>query len=341
MKILGWIVVGLFAGMLQGKGQSVLNAKTLFVDDSVLQVTLSTDVKTLVKEKVSTNNQKGVFAVMMPDSTVLSEEIKVRARGAMRRKTCNFPPLKLSFDNTSLPESKSLKSLKFVKSCRGTSFDEQLLIKEYLIYKMYNVLTELSFRVRLLNLTLQDSEGKMKTEKGFAFLVEDVDVMAKRNGCKEMSEVKINSESTDREQMTLVALFQYMIGNTDWSVPNNHNIKLILPKNKLDAKPLVVPYDFDFAGFVDADYAVPDEMMEILDVKDRRYRGFPRSMEELQTAIQLFNRQKDSIYAVVNNCEPLNAGNKKKAIKYLDAFFEIINNEKSVQREFIDNARLK
>lgn len=339
MKPFCVILLLLFAVGKPVYSQPAFNGKSFFLDEAPLKVILTADLKYLIKEKVKSDEQKAVFTVLMPDSTYVSEEIKVEARGVMRRKICNLPPLKLNFDNPTSPKLKSLKSLKLVNICRSGSSDEQLLLKEYLIYKMFNLLTDRSFRVRLLYITYKDSEGKIKTDSKYAFVVEDVDVMAKRNDCKEINDLKLTSESTDREQVTLVYLFQYMIGNTDWSVPNNHNIKLIMPKNKANAKPLAVPYDFDFTGLVNADYAVPNEMMDIENVTQRRYRGFPRTHSELQTVIQQFNLQKENIYALVNNCNPLNTASKKEMISYLNEFYGIIKDEKRVKFEFIDNAR--
>jgi arginine repressor len=336
-KFLGFVLL-LIAGNFSGYCQTSFDINKFFTNDTLLKATLSSDLRFLMREKVKTDHQKARFSVMLPDSTSVSEEIKLRARGVMRRKVCSFPPLRLEFNHPSSPTFKSLKNLKLVNYCRGSK-DEQLLLKEYLIYKMFNLLTERSFRVRLLYMTYEDNQGKMKPESKYAFFIEDVDALAKRNSCKELSDVKLNPETTDREQMTLVNLFQYMIGNTDWSVLNNHNIKLLLPKKSTNAKAYAVPYDFDFAGLVNADYAVPDEMMGIENVTQRKYRGFPRTMAELQTAIQVFNRQKDQIYALVNNFSPLSTSSKKEMIRYLDDFFVTINNERKVQFEFIDNAR--
>ena len=51
--------------------------------------------------------------------------------------------------------------------------------------------------------------------------------MAARNNAGLMKIEKLSQRSTERMHMTTVAVFNYMIGNTDWSVPGQHNIKLI------------------------------------------------------------------------------------------------------------------
>ena len=322
-------------------GQSAFDSVQFFINETPLNVTLSTDLSNLLSGKIKDDYQKAVFTCKLPDSSSLSEEIRLNARGHMRRSICSMPPIRLSFRNPTSPKLSSLNTLKLVNSCKSGAFNYQLLLKEYLIYKMYNLLTENSFRVRLLNVTYEDNKGKKKPFTQYAFFVENVDAMAKRNKRKEGNNIKVSSNDIDRAQMTLVDIFEYMIGNTDWSVPNNHNIKLLISKKDSTAKPYAVPYDFDFSGLVNADYAAPDPMMEIENVVERRYRGFPRTMSELQPVLQLYNQRKDKIYALINNFELLESRNKKEIISYLDDFYKTINSPKDVKYTFIENARSK
>ncbi|HET9430705.1 MAG TPA: hypothetical protein VFO70_05990, partial [Chitinophagaceae bacterium] len=252
---------------------------------------------------------------------------------------CAMPPIRLHFDNPSSPRLQPLGKLKLVVGCGATNEDEQLIIKEFLAYKMYNMLTEKSFRVRLVKIRYEDTKGKVRPYSQYGFLLEDVDDMAKRNGCRELENVAISTEGTERKQMTLVAMYEYMIGNTDWSVPAFHNIKLIHPANDLKAVPFAVPYDLNHCGFVNASYAAPPEDLGITSVKERLYRGFPRTMEELQETINLFKAQKDNFYSLINNCQWLNKASKKESINFLDDFYKTIDNRNSVKYTFIDNAR--
>jgi hypothetical protein len=187
----------------------------------------------------------------------------------------------------------------------------------------------------------EDSSGKKKTMSQHAFVMEEEKNMAKRNNCREWKKGSLaSSESTDRRQMTIVAIFQYMIGNTDWAVPaNHHNIQLIQSREDTLSRPFAVPYDFDYSGIVNAEYAVPDERLGIENVQVRAYRGYPRSMAEINEVLDIFKKQKDSIYALINNFEPLSARNKKDMSKYLDDFFYMINKPDAVKTTFIDNAR--
>jgi hypothetical protein len=256
-------------------GQAAFDSIRFFQDTVPLIVTLKTDMTALISGSIKENYQSAIFSSKLADSSVLSEEIRIGIRGHTRRKLCYIPPLRLNFHNTTSPKLYSLNSLKLVGACKGGDYYRQLLLKEYLIYKMYNLLTEKSFRVRLLNITYEDNKGKKKTSAQYGFFVEGIDEMAKRNRCKEWENIKINNESPDREQMTMLAIFQYMIGNTDWSVRAYHNIKLIVSRKDSIAKPYAVPYDFDYSGMVNAYYAVPQPQLGIETVVQRVYRGYP------------------------------------------------------------------
>jgi hypothetical protein len=319
-----------------------IDSVQFFIDENPLQATLATDINKLLNEKMKDNYfQQATFACTLPDSSTVSEEIRINARGIFRRNYCFMPPLRLSFHNATSPRLYSLNTLKLVCPCRTNVQYEQLLLKEFLIYKMFNLLTDKSFRVRLLQLTYKDTRGKKKPFTQYTFFIENVDAMAKRNRCKEWKNGKIHTENTNRGQMTLVAVFQYMIGNTDWAIPNQHNVKLIYSKKDSIAKPYVVPYDFDYAGLVNAEYAIPDPLLGTESVLERVYRGFPRTTSELQDVFDIFNQQKEKIYALIKNFEPLSSQNKKEMISYLDDFYETINNSRKAEAIFVDDARVE
>jgi hypothetical protein len=245
----------------------------------------------------------------------------------------------IDFRHTDANRLSSLGKLKLVIGCGAKDEDEQLLLKEFLIYKIYNLLEEKSFRVRLLKTTYNDTKNRVKAFTQYSFLIEDDADMAKRNGCKKKDHPSYLTESTNRDLMTKVAIFEYMIGNTDWSVPNTHNIKLIFARKDEQALPFAVPYDFDYCGLVDASYAIPNEVIGTEKITERVYRGFPRTMEELQQSLALFRDKKSAIYSLINGFTLITERNRKIMISYLDDFYKTINNENSVKNIFIDKAR--
>ena len=316
-----------------------IDAKQFFKTDSVLHFKLSLNINQFIRTRMKPKYLPAMFSGDIADSSI-TEGIRVEARGNVRRQMCFMPPMKVNFHNTSSPTLSPLGSLKLVSPCYNNATYEQLLLKEYLIYKMYNLITEKSFRVRLADITYIDSDENKKPFVLHAFFMEDIKALAKRNDCKDVQkDIKLHPESTDRDQMTLVALFEYMIGNTDWGVSQNHNTVLLEPVPDTTGRPFVVPYDFDYSGLVNADYAIPAEGLDIENVRERYYLGFQRTPEELNDAISIFNARKDSIYSLINNFDLLTKKNKEDMIYYLDGFYKIINDNGQVKAIFIKEAR--
>jgi hypothetical protein len=316
----------------------VIDPVKFFETNDVLEARLTLDFAKLIRTSSKPEYFPATFSCKTVDSTI-TEQIRIIARGHIRKEICYMPPVKLNFHNNTSPKLYPLNSLKMVLTCYENSNGDQLLLKEYLVYKIYNLITDRSFRVRLLNLRYEDTNPKKKPYTGHAFLIESDKALAKRNNCAELKNTRSHAEYTDRRQMTIVAIFQYMIGNTDFGVSANHNIILIQPAKDSTARPIVVPYDFDYAGLVDAYYAVPNEGLDIENVRQRLYRGFSRTEAELNEAIAIFNKQKANIYSLVNGFDLLTEKNRKNIIDYLEEFYKTINNSNQVKNLFIERAR--
>ena len=337
-KIKGLLLLLFMTGSLAAQKTSAIDSIKFFTDERLIDITLSTDLRQLQGAKGDEVYQPAVITCRFPDSSVISESIRVAARGHFRRDNCVIPPLLLNFRNESSPKLSSLHKLKLVIGCASGSSDEQLVLKEYLAYKIYNLLEEKSFRVRLVKVNYQDTRGRLKPFTQSAFFIEDDDNLAERNGCEMRTKMQIGTESTNRALMTKVAVFQYMISNGDWSVPANHNIKLLFNKFE-SAVPFAVPYDFDHSGFVNAGYALPNELLGTETVKERVYRGFPRTMEELQATLDIFRAKRAAINSLINDFPYMTSRNKKELVQYLDEFYNTINNKADVNAIFIQNAR--
>ena len=316
-----------------------IDSAQFFRDETPFEMTLTSDLKNLLSKRMQKAYRPATVTLRFADSTVIKEDIQIQTRGKFRLETCFMPPIMLNFRLGNSPRLRPLRKLKLVCGCATSNDDEQLIIKEYLAYKMYNMLTEKSFRVRLVRIKYEDTKGKIKPYTQFGFLLEDVDELAARNKCVEVEGGQWLTESTDRDQMTLVAIFEYMIGNTDWSVPHYHNVKLMRPVSSPNAAPYVVPYDFNNAGVVNAPYALPQEILGIESVRERLYRGFPRTMEELEKVIEIFLKKKTDVWALVNNCAWLNNKYKKEVLGYMESFYKVIESKSLVKYTFIDNAR--
>jgi hypothetical protein len=290
-----------------------------FNEESAINVRLETYWAKLIKQKSKIGNVfPARFVAKLPDSSNVNEKVSLVVRGHFRRDYCYIPPLKLIFKKDTSSVLYPLKSIKLVNTCKLNNANEQNLLKEYLVYKIYNLLTDKSIRVRLLNIEYKDSAEKKSDYTGHAFLTEDIKDMAKRNGCIEYTKGKVMTEATNRKQMTMVSIFEYMIGNLDWSVPALHNIKVIQLNTDSSSRPYAVPYDFDYSGLVNTDYAVPDAMFNTESVQER---------------------QKEKIYNLINGFDLLTSNSKKSMTSFLDGFYTMIDKPKEVKSVFIDNAR--
>ena len=343
MKKISWLCgLALLASATIAQSKQKIDSIAFFKDEGTIEISLSTDIPKLQKEKGADAFQPATISMKFPEQTVIEEPVTIAPRGHFRRENCNIPPILVDFKSPASPRFSPLGKLKLVIGCGANGNNEQLVLREYLIYKMYNLLEEKSFRVRLVKVTYQDTRNKVKSFSQYAFLIEDDKALARRSGCICKNDAKFPSESTDRQLMTKVAVFQYMISNGDWSVPFNHNIRLLFDKkNPNTVMPYPVPYDFDHSGFVNADYATPNEVLGTEKVTERVYRGFPRQMEELQTVFDLFREKKAALLALISNFAPLQERNKKEVTAFINEFYTIINNKKQVQSIFIDNARTK
>ena len=312
-----------------------------FEEESTVNATLEMDLKDLLAKKAPDRFLPATISFTTKDGTTITEKIEASVRGNFRRETCFMPGLKLNFKKDSNSSLYKFKELKLSNGCNTGDESGQLVVKEFLAYKMYNLLTDMSLRVRFMNVSFKDVSGKKKPYTQYAFLIEDVDEMAKRNNMVEIEGTQYNTEQTNRDQMTIVTLFEYLIANTDWSVPAYHNVKLIGPKDVTGTRPYVVAYDFDICGFVDPPYATIDEQLQeqISSVRERLNRGFPRTMEELKVAVKLYNDKKEKIIGMIKSNEYLSSKEKSKSVSYVEDFYKIINNDRDLQRIFVDGGR--
>jgi hypothetical protein len=315
--------------------QQYIDKVKFFTDTSIINATLTFNIKKVLAEK----DKQGyifpaTFTCKLDDGSDINDHISIEVRGHSRRAYCYLPPLKLIYKNNTAAAFYHLKSLKLVSACMVSNADDQNLLKEFLIYKIYNLITERSFRVRLLNLNYKDSLGKKKTITEHAFLLEDIKEVAKRNNSEDWTEKNYSGASTDRRQMQITSIFEYMIGNTDWGVMAGHNIRTLHTNGESTSRPYTVPYDFDSSGLVNTSYAIPDERLGIENVRQRLYMGLPMAKDELNEVLPIFNAQKANIYALINNFNYLTKSTKKEMINYLDEFFKTINKPSEVKDIF-------
>jgi hypothetical protein len=308
----------------------------LFEKEEPLQLTIESNFRKLRKNKNKDEYQEALLHYQLNDSILIKRKIKIKARGELRKRICYFPPIKVNLKKTKfyVNDIKELEKLKMVTKCKGSKTYETYLLKEYLVYKIYNLFTEMSFKSRLLKVKYIDTGRKNRSQETYAFLIEEPDKMALRNNAGLARQKNLGQTSMDSSQMDLVAVFEYMIGNTDWSIPNQHNMKLIKVLDINKPAPYPVPYDFDYSGLVDAEYAIPTEKLNIESVRDRLFLGYCRTNEEYQETINIFLEKEQAVYDLINDVEYLGSRDKKEMVDYLEEFYRLIRKPGSAQKLF-------
>ncbi|MEA1898407.1 MAG: hypothetical protein U9N53_12180, partial [Bacteroidota bacterium] len=315
----------------------------LFDDDNPLALSLAFNTRTFKKEKYEAEKMPAVLSVHLKD-TIIKKDIKIKARGEFRRGYCQFPPIKLNLKKTDFTSEymEDQTTLKFVTHCKNYKLFESYILQEYLIYKMYNILTDMSFQVRLVQMEYIDTQEKDKPFVKYGFIIEHINSVAERNNSLRIKSEKLAQNLMDKNMMALVALFEFMIGNTDWSVTGLHNMKIIKSKDFTKHEPFPVPYDFDYSGMVNARYAIPSEILEIESVRERKYWGVCLPEENIMNAKAIFLSRKNSLYKLVQEFPYLEKSPKREMVDYLDSFYRILDSDYLFKREIIsgcDEAR--
>ncbi|HEY0972790.1 MAG TPA: hypothetical protein VGE02_17605 [Gemmatimonadales bacterium] len=259
--------------------------------------------------------------------------IRARTRGIWRLNNCDFPPLRLNFwrDSARGTAFEGADEPKMVNYCRNTDTYEEYVLQEYQLYRVYNLLTPYSHRARLMRVTYADSGSDRARATRWAFLVEEPGELADRVGATRTEARGAGPQDLDAHEHVLFALFQYMIGNTDWSIAALHNAELFFR----DTIYLPVAYDFDYSGAVNTSYAVPPPQLHLPDVRTRRYRGYCAGAERLASVVALFNERKEAIYALYSDSlgRLLRPRTVRSTLEYFDDFYETINDPGALRRE--------
>ncbi len=341
-----WIVMAAGVAILSTTGPQASPRDTvpLFASDAPLELTLEADFRQLRRDRRGeTPERPARVRVVGSDGDTVTLPARLRTRGNFRRDpaNCSFPPLRLNLEKgaTEGTPFAGQDKLKVVGVCRPNRRSyEQLVLLEYLTYRAYALLTEASFRTRLARVTYVDTSGEDEPFTRYAFFIEDDDALASRMGATafELEEGKnLPPQYFDPVSSARMAIFQYMIGNTDWSDVAGHNIQIL----DMGGVAVPVPYDFDFSGLVDAPYAVPDPDLGIRSVRERLYRGWCWPGLDVGPILEEYRTARSGILGLFQTVPDLDDGERGRAVRYLEAFFEEIETDARAQRTFLRDCR--
>ena len=328
---------------------SPASANPLFESEEPLQAVLTAPITQAYRQAKRDTRLylEGSFSYVDGGENATKVPVKIRTRGNFRRTNCKHPPLRLNFKKKGLENTllEGQNKLKLVGTCRtGKSF-QSLVALEYLIYKMFEQVSDYHFKTRLLELSYIDSDNKRKPRTETTFVIEDVADMAKRSNMVENKVKTAARTRLDHQHAALLELFQLMISNYDYSMIRGapgqlccHNVRILSAKSGGE-KLFPVPYDFDVSGFVNAPYATAPDQYKVSTVRTRKFTGFCKQDKYFHQAIATMNERKPAIYAVIEQSPLLDDRVRKSTIAYLDNYYEMINDPKKVDARIIGKCR--
>jgi hypothetical protein len=316
---------------------------TLFLDDEPLAIRLEAPLRTVFADRDDPEYQPARIEVANADGEPLAVDLRVRVRGKSRTAACDFPPLLLNFpgDQPAGSPFAGENRLKLVTHCLAGTAHEQHVALERQIYLALNLLTASSLRIRPVEMTYVDSERGRETADRIGFLIEDEERFAERSGLAIVSTERVDRALYDPSALALLDVFQYFIGNTDWSAVDGpdgesccHNV---VPYARPDGVLLPVPYDFDAAGIVESPYAFPSTQLPIRSVRERLYRGRCRDLAELAPVFEAFTAQREALTALFAPQADIPERRAARARQYIDQFYAVLADESRSEREFRRN----
>ncbi len=314
------------------KSQKTLPLKISYSNRDIKE---KTNDSTYLKANLSYQNDEGIWKMI---------DVKIRKRGNFRLKNCYYSPIKIKIKKSNSKGTlfEGNKKLKLVLPCLTNSTKNDYILKEYIAYKLYEIISNYHFKTRFTTISYTEIIGnRTKSHSLKGILIEDDKVVAKRIGGEI---IKRSIHPLNQEPITSVqnAIFQFMIGSTDFSTAYQHNEKLLFNNNRI----IPIPYDFDMSGFVNPSYAVfSNDINElgITSVRERLYRGFKRKKAVIQQVRQEFLDNKTKLIDIIDSFEP-NFEDPKQfldAKNYILEFFKIIENDIQFQKQITNKLRTK
>ena len=312
----------------------------LFKDEEPLKIKLKYSNKEMNKK---TNDSTFIETQLSyeQDGVWKDIDVRLRARGNFRRNTCYWPPVRVKIKKSAAKETifEGNKSLKLVLPCMMEPDRNDNIMKEYMAYKLYEQISPYHFNARRVDIDFTEIKGrKEKSHQIKGFLIEDDDIVADRFEGKVVDRF-IHPLAMDAETSVQNAFFNFLIGNTDISVAYQHNAKLLYIGKRL----IPLSYDFDMTGFVNPSYATVNETLGIKSVRDRKYRGFKRDGSIIETVRQLYISKKADLLSIVESHASQfdNEREYKETFKFLNSFYDIIEDDKEYNSQIVAAARTK
>jgi hypothetical protein len=346
--VLVWILVLLSAyGTAQQEGVTTTFEDTLevyedlFKETEPLHLTLKFNLKKFQRTRREEKYQPAEMTCHVCDTFNVTHPVRVKARGIYRRDNCTVPPfwLNIRYSGIEARQLQGIKRMKMVIRCRKAKQYEYYVLREYMVYKIYNLVSPYSFRTRLVRLEFIDTGRNNRVSEDWAFLIEPEELLASRLGGKAIKSDRLSMRTVNQEVMDLLAMFQYMIGNGDYSVTGRHNLKILALASPAPQGFIPVPYDFDYTGLVNTHYAVPGEALGISSVRERYFLGPCRSPERHRSIISKLEAYREEIIQLILDFEYLDDAQKMDMVAYIQSFYNEAESERFIERSIVSTCR--
>ena len=311
----------------------------IFTAATPLSFTLTAPFRQLKKERSGTVPYRNAEITYVGDSGVVRVPVRVRPRGIWRRKNCDIPPLRLNFSKDSAKKTvfRHLDGARLVMHCRDNDDYEQYVLQEYNLYRVQRLITPLSMDARLARVVYVDSEKGDTVATRWAYILENEASFGERMGGRVVDVKGASSGDLDALENARFGVWQYFIGNTDFSISALHNVALL----QRDTSYFPVAYDYDWSGAVNARYAGPAPQLanRIKKVTERLMRGYCTDAENFEKTFATFRQNKDAIYALYRDSI---GGLMKRSVadntlRFFDQFYEVINDPRSARRQIVES----
>ena len=339
------VLIVLLLGVGASSAQEDLPAGSFFADDSPLELTIEGPFRQLSRDGRERPERAGLVRYRDAQGQEVVIDVDIRIRGNSRLEFCSFPPLRLDFPRSRVGGTvfAGQNQLKLVTLCKRQDTYRDYLAQEYQIYRAFNALTDRSYRVRRAAVEYLETEGRRpKSFTEPAFLIEEDWEVAGRNDMQVLEVESLDVSDLDPRHTTLLAVFQFMIGNTDWSSIRAAEGENCCHNGKVIGTPamgaIVIPYDFDQAGVINVPYAEPNPAFRIYSVRQRVYRGFCAMNGELEWVIQRLNEQRAAVEGAFD-AERVSEKRRNSALDYMRESYEIINDPAQRNEEIVEACR--
>ena len=327
--------------------QSDDDISPLFAGDDLLNVRIIAPLTSIMFERDDVNYVPATFQYLDTAGQSIDLDIGLRTRGNFRRQkeNCEFAPLRINFKESQVRETlfAHQDKLKLVTHCQDARAYQGNLLREYLAYRVFNNLTDASFRVRLLRITYVDTDSKVRETVKYGFLIEHKDRLAQRIHETLVELERVFVPDLQPAYTNLTSLFHYFLGDTDFSQiaadPDDYCCHNHVLFSSEDGSYFSIPYDFDMSGFVDATYSDPREQFDLRNPKPRWYRGWCTNNGQIPASVNVFDENREEIYALINDLELLSKYQRSSLTRFVDTYYASVETTKKIERNLVKDCK--